>query len=72
MLATMLVMPGGLVLLTSIALLILLARTARGRRLLAVAQRRVPPRLRAYVKRALVMARAEDLFLGGPRSLHSA
>jgi hypothetical protein len=63
MLATMMVMPGGLVLLIAVALAIVFLRTSRGQRLLVPLQRRVPPRIRAHVKRVLALAAGEKLFL---------
>lgn len=72
MLTGMVVMPGGLVLLAAIALVILLARTARGQRLLYIVKRRVPPRLRAHLKRGLIMLSGEKLFLQPPPTVHSA
>jgi hypothetical protein len=63
MLATMMVMPGGLILLVAVALAIVLLRTSTGQRLLLPLNRRVPPRLRAHVRRVLAIATGEKLFL---------
>jgi hypothetical protein len=73
MLATIMVVPGGLVLLVAIALAIALMRTPRGRRLLVPLRRRVPPRLRAHAKRILAIARGEEkLFLPAATSVRSS
>lgn len=71
MVATVLLMPGGLVLLLSIALLVLLARTPRGQRALVGLKRRVPPRLRAQIKRVLTLMRGEKNFLLPPTAVRS-
>jgi hypothetical protein len=63
MLATMMVMPGGLILLVAVALAIVLLRTSTGQRLLLPLRRRVPPRLRVHVRRVLAIATGEKLFL---------
>jgi hypothetical protein len=63
MLATMMVMPGGLVLLVAVALAIVLLRTSRGQRLLLPLRRRIPPRLREHAKRVWAIATGEKLFL---------
>jgi hypothetical protein len=72
MLATVMVVPGGLVLLLAVVLAIVLMRTARGQRLLIPLKRRVPPRLRAQAKRVLAIATGEKLFLPAPTRVHSA
>jgi len=64
MLATMMVMPGGLVILLAVALAIVLMRTSRGQRLLVPLKRRIPPRVRAHAKRVMAIATGEKLFLG--------
>ena len=69
MLATVVVMPGGVVLLIAIALAIMLMRSERGQRLLVPLKRRVPPRLRARVKRVLALVSGEKLFLPPPSSV---
>lgn len=66
MLATMFVMPGGLVFLLAVAFVVVFARTARGRRLLVGVTRRVPPRVRARVKRVLSALHGENIFLPQP------
>jgi hypothetical protein len=71
MLATVMVMPGGVVLLIAIALAIVLMRTERGQRLLVPLKRRVPPRLRARAKRVLAIVSGEKLFLPPPTSVRS-
>ena len=71
MLATVVVMPGGVLLLLAIALTILLMRTNRGQRLLVPIKRRVPPRLRAQCKRVLAIISGEKLFLAPPTSVRS-
>jgi hypothetical protein len=72
MLATVVVLPGGLLLLIAVALTIVLMRSGRGRRLLLPLKRRVPPRLRASVKRVLAIATGENLFLPAPPRIHSS
>ena len=72
MLTGMLVMPGGLVVLCAIALVILLARTARGQRVLYSIKRRVPPRLRGHIKRVLTLLSGEKFFPRLPPTVHSA
>jgi hypothetical protein len=72
MLATVLVMPGSLVILAALALLIVVARTARGRRVLYAVKRRVPPRVRAQVKRGLALITGEKRFLSEAPHVHSA
>ena len=71
MLATVVVMPGGVVLLIAIALGILLMRTERGQRLIVPLKRRVPPRLRVHVKRVLAIVSGEKLFLPPATSVRS-
>ena len=71
MLATILVVPGGLVLLVALALAIVLMRTATGQRLLIPLKRRVPPRLRVHAKRILAIATGEKLFLPAPTRVQS-
>lgn len=71
MLATILVMPGGLVLVVALALAIVLMRTQTGQRLLVPLKRRVPPRLRVHLKRIAALARGEKLFLAAPTRIHS-
>ncbi len=63
MLATVLVLPGGLVLLVALSLAIVLMRTPTGQRLLVPLKRRVPPRLRAQAERVLAIATGEKHFL---------
>ncbi len=63
MLATVLVVPGGLVLLVALALTIVLMRTPTGQRLLVPLKRRVPPRVRAQARRVLAILSGEKLFL---------
>ncbi len=72
MLAAMLVMPGAIPALILIALLVVLARTRAGRRLIVVARRRVPPRVRVRVKRVLALAAGEKSFLPTHPRVHSA
>jgi hypothetical protein len=71
MLATMMVMPGGLVLLVAVALAIVLMRSERGQRWLIPFKRRIPPRVRAHAKRVLAIASEEKLFLPAPTSVRS-
>jgi hypothetical protein len=72
MVATVMVMPGGLVLLASVVLTILLMRTSRGQRLLIPLKRRIPPRLRFHGKRVMALLTGENIFLSRPKELHSA
>lgn len=69
MLATVMVMPGGLVLLLAVVLAIVLMRTPSGQRLLVPLKRRVPPKLRAHGKRILAIVTGEKLFLPAPTSV---
>jgi hypothetical protein len=71
MLATLLVLPGGLMLLASVAFVVVLMRTERGQRLLVPLKRRVPPRIRANAKRVLALVAGEKLFPSGTRAVHS-
>jgi len=71
MLATMMVMPGGLVILLAVALAIVLMRTSRGQRLLVPLKRRIPPRVRAHAKRVMAIATGEKLFLGASTQVPS-
>ena len=71
MLATMVVMPGGLVLLLAVAIAILLMRTSRGQRLLVPLKRRIPPRVRAHAKRVMAIATGENLFLSAGTEVRS-
>lgn len=72
MLATVLVLPGGLVLLVAVALAVVLMRTARGQRLLVPLKRRVPPRVRFHIKRLLGLLNGEKLFPGEATRVRSA
>jgi hypothetical protein len=64
-LATVVVMPGGLVLLASVLLLVVLARTPRGQRALVAVNRRLPLRLQHPLRRLLALVHREKLFLSG-------
>jgi hypothetical protein len=66
MLATVLILPGGLMLLAAVTLVVLLMRTQRGHRILVPLQRQVPPRLRAQAKRVLRLVSGEKDFLSDP------
>ena len=72
MLATVVVMPGGLMLLLAVALVIALMRTPRGKRLLAPLRDRIPQRLRAPARRVFCAVTGEKLFLGPPTAIHTA
>jgi hypothetical protein len=63
MVATLFVVPGGLVVLIVLALMIVLARTPWGQRRLAGVRRRVPPRVRARLSRIVALVRRENVFL---------
>ena len=65
MLATMVALPGGLVALFAIALVVVMARTTRGRRTLLALKPRVPARLKTSFKRALRLVDGENWFLLG-------
>ncbi len=71
MLATLIMLPGGLMLLVAVALAVVLMRTERGKRLLVPLKRRIPPRLRVHAKRVLALVTGEKLFLPAAGSLHS-
>lgn len=71
MLATVVVMPGGLLLLLSVALVIAMMRTDRGKQLLAPLGRRIPPRLRARAHRVFAAVAGEKRFLGPSRAIHT-
>ena len=71
MLATVVVMPGGLMLLLAVALVVVMMRTERGQRLLAPLGRRVPPRLRDHAKRLFATLRGEKIFLPPRTAIHS-
>lgn len=66
MLATVVVMPGGLVVLVALACAFLLMRSTRGRIALASLKKRVPDRVKAPLRRLLVLAQGEQLFLEPP------
>jgi hypothetical protein len=72
MLATVLVLPGGLLLLAAVALTILLMRTPRGQRLLIPFKRRIPPRVRAHAKRVMAILAGEKIFLPETNTVRSA
>jgi hypothetical protein len=72
MLATVMVLPGGLMLLAAVALAIVLMRTEYGKRLLVPVKRRIPPRLRVHGKRVLAVVTGEKLFLPAARSMQSS
>ena len=72
MLATVLVLPGGLVLLAAVVLAIVLMRTAHGQRLLIPLKRRIPPRVRAHAKRILAIVSGEKLFLPETTTVRSS
>jgi hypothetical protein len=72
MLATVFLIPGGLLLLVAVALVIVLARTSRGQRVLASCKRRVPPSVRVRVKRVLALVRGENIFLPQPPPVRPA
>ena len=72
MLTTVLVVPGGLLLLVVVALGILFMRTARGRRLLVPFKRRIPPRVRVRAKRILAIATGGKLLLPAHPPLRQA
>jgi hypothetical protein len=63
MLATVLVLPGGLVLLAAVALAVVLMRTSRGQRFLIPLKRRIPPRVRSHAKRIIALLAVEKIFL---------
>jgi hypothetical protein len=72
MLATVLMVPGGLVLLAAVALAVVLMRTERGQRLLVPLKRRIPPRVRAHAKRLMAILSGEKLFLPETTTVRSA
>jgi len=72
MLAMAVLVPGGLMALCAVALMLLLARTERGRRWLQPLKRRLPARLERPLRRTLALVRGEKQFLAEPPQLHSA
>ena len=67
MLATLVALPGGLVALCAIAIVVVAARTVRGRQALLALKPRLSPRLKATFKRALKLVDGENWFpLGAP------
>ncbi|MGZ3407655.1 MAG: hypothetical protein ACXVAN_14495, partial [Polyangia bacterium] len=71
LLASVLLLPGGLVLLVAVALAIVLMRTERGQRLLLPFKRRIPPRVRVQVKRVMAILTGEKIFLSRTTSVRS-
>ena len=71
MLATVLVMPGGVMLLVAVTLVIALMRTERGQRLLAPLGRRVPEGVRTRARRLLGVVTGEKLFRELPSAVHT-
>jgi len=71
MLATMLLLPGGVITLVALVVVVLVARTPRGQQTVRALARRIPPRLQAPLRRAWALARGEKLFLPGAPSVHS-
>jgi hypothetical protein len=72
MLATMVALPGGLVALFAIALVVVMARTTRGRRTLLALKPRLPARLKSSFKRALRLVDGENWFPLGLPPVQSA
>jgi hypothetical protein len=72
LLATLMLLPGGLMALCAVVLVVAIARTRRGRSALLAVGRRMPPRVRAPVVRLLSRMGREPRFLDGPSALHSA
>lgn len=72
MLATLVALPGGLVALFAIAIVVVMARTARGRRTLLALKPRLPLRLKASFKRALRLVDGENWFPLGAPPVHPA
>ena len=72
MLATMVALPGGLLALFAIALVVVMARTARGRRTLLALKPRLPLRLKTSFKRALRLVDGENWFPLGAPPVHPA
>jgi hypothetical protein len=68
LLATMVVMPGGLLILAAIVCALILTRTPRGRRALVGLKKRIPDRVRAPLRRMVVLARGEQFFLTPPHA----
>jgi hypothetical protein len=69
LLTTILVLPGGLMALCAIAVALMLMRSDGGRRMLVGLKRRLPERLKAPLRRALLVASGEQLFLARPTRL---
>jgi hypothetical protein len=72
LLATMLVMPGGLMLLLVVALALVAWRTERGRRALMLLKPRIPARVKAPIRKILVLASWENVFPLPPTQAPSA
>lgn len=66
LLTTVVVLPGGLLALCAFAIALMLMRSDGGRRVLDGVKRRLPERVKRPLKRALVIARGEELFLPRP------
>ena len=63
MLATVVVMPGGLFVLCAIACVLLLMRSDGGRRAVASLKNRIPARVKEPLRKVLLLARGEQVFL---------
>jgi hypothetical protein len=72
MLATVVVMPGGIFLLLSVALVVVMMRTARGQRVVTRLGHRLPRRLRAPAQRLLAAVVGEKIFPAAPPAIHTA
>jgi hypothetical protein len=62
MLATVVVMPGGLFMLCAVACVLVLMRSDSGRRVLVLLRKRIPPRVKAPLCQLLRFLRGEQLF----------
>jgi hypothetical protein len=63
LLATVVVMPGGLLALCAIACALMLMRSDSGRRALSLLKKRIPARVKAPLAKMLRLMRGEQLFL---------
>jgi hypothetical protein len=71
MLATAVVMPGGLLLLCAVGCIFLLMRSDGGRRVLTGLRNRIPARIQLLLRRALLLTRGERLFLASGSRVRS-
>jgi hypothetical protein len=71
MLAAVAMLPGGLVVLCALACVLLLMRSEGGRRALNRLEGRIPPRVKEPLRKVLLLARGEQVFLRRAPPIHS-